>query len=137
MERYQNAYRPHAEKAYLLLSRRPVLALSFFLSTFLLVAWYRSADVQFYEVRSVDRRTDFNGRWVYSRDQNNLLLDDAQCAIAFPKLFDEVDRAVNIRRENHIEVAELDAITPKNGYVRAMIYDQEVNVLCQSEEDIH
>lgn len=127
MERYQNAYRPHAQKAYLMLTRRPVVALTFLVTTFLLVAWYRTADVRLYEFQSADKRTDFDGQWSYLRDRNNLLLDDAKCALAFPKLFDEVDRAVNTRRRKRIEVAELDSIVPKNGYVRAMIYDQEVH----------
>lgn len=128
MEGYQKAYRPHAQRAYLLFTRRPVIALTFLVTTFFLVAWYRTADVQLYEIRSADKRTEFDGRWVHSRDRNNLLLDDAQCGVAFPRLFEEVDRAVNTRRGKRIEALELDAIQPKNGYVRAMIYDQEVPI---------
>lgn len=134
MERYQHAYRPHAQKAYALLTRKPIVALAFLLTTVFLITWYRTSDIQFYEIRSADRRTDFDGRWIYSRDRNNLLLDDAQCGVAFPRLFEEIDRAVDTRRENRIEVAELDAIQPKNGYVRAMIYDQEVHTHARARD---
>lgn len=128
MNKYHpNTYRSHAERAYLLLARKPVLLFSLILSTIFLFAWYRStADLRFHHVRSIDKRRDFDGTWVYQRDRNNLLLDDSQCGVAFPRLFEEVDRAVTSRRGNHVSVVELDAIQPKNGYVRAMIYDQEV-----------
>ncbi len=78
----------------------------------------------------VDYRTSFGGTWKYRRDGSNLLLDRKQCQTAFPGLLEEVDRAVASRRQQHISVADLDGIVPKNGYVRAMIYDQEVRFFC-------
>jgi len=128
MSNYYNTYRPHGEKALSLLVRRPALIVTAVVGTFLLLVWYRShADASLDAFAGVDRRTDFNGRWNSRRDRNNLMLDDSQCEVAFPKLFEEVERAVNLRRPSHITSDELDAIEPKNGYVRAMIYDQEVS----------
>lgn len=127
MNNYYNTYRPHGEKALAHLARRPALIVTAVIGTLLLLVWHRSnANAPLHTVVGAGRRVDFDGRWNFMRDRNNLLLDDAQCDVAFPKLFDEVERAVNNRRHNHITSDELDAIEPKNGYVRAMIYDQEV-----------
>jgi len=127
MSNYYNAYRPQGEKAWSLLARRPILTITAVLGTLLLLIWHQSStSVRVSPVATVDRRVEFDGRWDFARDRNNLLLDDSQCDVAFPKLFEEVDRAVSTRSRNHITSNELDAITPKNGYVRAMIYDQEV-----------
>ena len=68
----------------------------------------------------------FDGIWNFERDANNLLLSDAQCDAAFPGLFKEIDRAVSHRRRNHITISEIDEIKISNGYVRGMIYDQQV-----------
>ncbi|KAK5952431.1 hypothetical protein OHC33_006474 [Knufia fluminis] len=130
MNNYYNTYRPHGEKALTLLARRPALIVTAVVGTFLLLIWHRSnSPASLTALAGGDRRTDFDGHWNFSRDRNNLLLDYAQCEDAFPKLFDEVERAVNLRRSNHITSAELDAIEPKNGYVRAMVYDQELYII--------
>ncbi|KZF25337.1 hypothetical protein L228DRAFT_236444 [Xylona heveae TC161] len=84
--------------------------------------WSGNSDVQ-------NKKDLFNGTWDYERDRNNLLLDSAQCEQAFPGLFTEVDRAVKEWQHRSISVADVDAITPKNGYVRAMIYDQELYMI--------
>lgn len=127
MSNYYSAYRPHRDKALSLLARRPALVVSAIVGTLLLLFWHRSiSHVSVDVVTGVDRRVVFDGHWNSARDSNNLLLNNAQCEAAFPKLFDEVERAVNTRWGNHITSDELDAIDPKNGYVRAMIYDQEV-----------
>jgi hypothetical protein len=68
----------------------------------------------------------FNGTWDYLRDKDNLLLNQGECTQAFPALFDEIERAKRDRQSRPITFNELDSITPKNGYVRAMIYDQQV-----------
>lgn len=68
----------------------------------------------------------FDGEWNYARDKNNLLLDSEQCEQAFPGLYEEVDRPVNKRRYKKITSTELDDVVPRNGYIRAMIYDGEV-----------
>ena len=68
----------------------------------------------------------FNGTWDFRRDEKNYQLDDVQCQQAFPGLFNEVDRAVKDRRDRTITLEELEGIPRINGYVRGMIYDQEV-----------
>lgn len=68
----------------------------------------------------------FNGTWDFRRDEKNYHLDDVECQEAFPGLFDEVDRAVEDRRDRTITFEEVESIPRINGYVRGMIYDQEV-----------
>ena len=41
-------------------------------------------------------------------------------------MFEEVDRPMNERMHNPITVDEIDTIPKQNGYVRAMIYNQQV-----------
>ena len=73
------------------------------------------------------RANSFDGRWDPQRDSKNLMLSDEQCDQAFPGLFEEAERPVHERRGRNITLEEVDAITPVNGYVRAMIVDQEVD----------
>ena len=129
MQNLKTYYRLISEVAIALFSRRPtVLIVAFFLTT--LFVWYETRSYSPFSLPvtqgAVDHRTGFDGTWNYMRDRNNLLLNRDQCQLAFPGLFEEVDRAVGSRRHNRISLGELDAIEPKNGYVRAMIYDQEV-----------
>ncbi|KAF3484072.1 DUF821 domain-containing protein [Arthroderma uncinatum] len=70
-----------------------------------------------------------NTQWDYKRDANTLILNAARCQSAFPGLFAEVDRAKRERANRHIRLDEIDSITIKNGYVRAMIYDQQLYVI--------
>jgi hypothetical protein len=111
------------------LTRRPIIVIGAFILTTLFV-WYETRSYPPFSLPAIHGAAGhiahFNGTWNYTRDRNNLLFDRDQCQQAFPGLFEEVDRAVSSRRHNHISVKELDAIVPKNGYVRAMIYDQEV-----------
>lgn len=67
-----------------------------------------------------------HGEWSYPRDRDNFLLSQDQCDAAFPELFVEIERAKNERSSNPITFEEIDSIQPKNGYIRAMIYDQQV-----------
>lgn len=69
----------------------------------------------------------FDGSWDYQRDRDNLLLTQDQCDQAFPNLFADIERASQARSANPITIEELDSITPRNGYIRAMIYDQQVS----------
>lgn len=55
------------------------------------------------------------------------MLSETQCLQAFPDLYHEIDRAVEDRRSNHVTLKETDDIPMANGYLRAMIYDQQVN----------
>lgn len=66
------------------------------------------------------------GTWTYPQDRDNLLLSQGQCEQAFPDLFVEIERARDVRSSNPITIEELDSIKPRNGYIRAMIYDQQV-----------
>lgn len=76
----------------------------------------------------------FNGTWHYQRDRDNLLLTHGQCDQAFPDLFADIERASKARSAKPITIDELDSITPRNGYIRAMIYDQQVSLKGKSLE---
>jgi hypothetical protein len=64
--------------------------------------------------------------WNFVRDARNFLMTDARCDEAFPGLFKEIDRAVEVRKDDHITIGEVDSIKKVKGYMRAMIYDQQV-----------
>ncbi|KAI9845620.1 MAG: hypothetical protein M1837_004594 [Sclerophora amabilis] len=77
--------------------------------------------------------------WVYrfGRDDGNEALSPDQCAAAFPGLFEDIDRAVKRRRDNHIRPGELASMKVYKGMVRAMIYDGELYVIqvrCMGED---
>ena len=118
-----------------LLKRRSVIIATAFLLVFGSFAWFKDifgsgafispAAPRFGAVAG-ERIATFNGKWDYHRDQDNLLLDLGQCDAAFPGLFDEVKRPMKDRWSRRITLKEIDSIEPKNGYVRAMIFDQQV-----------
>lgn len=116
------SYRAPSEKAFAVLSRRPLLSACTVVLFICLVLWYERGDNHSYKLLGK------SGHWD-PRERNKLIFDNEQCQTAFPRLFEEVERAVEGRRSNHITVGELDAIVPKNGYVRAMIYDQELYII--------
>ena len=58
-------------------------------------------------------------------------MSDAQCDLAFPDLFKEIDRAVELRKKTPITLKEVESVQPIRGYNHAMIYDNEVGD-CQS-----
>jgi hypothetical protein len=129
MKNLKTHYHLIYEIAMAYFTRRPVIVIgAFFLTT--LFIWYETRSNPPFSLPAthgaVGHITAFDGTWNNTRDRINLLLDRDQCQQAFPGLFEEVNRAVSSRRHNHVSVTELDAIVPKNGYVRAMIYDQEV-----------
>jgi len=96
-------------------------------AAFILLIWYsrRSGSLQLPQSH-FSGKDSFDGRWDFTRDAHNLLLTNAQCDQAFPGLFKEIDRAVEHRRHKTITLQEVDDIVPSNGFVRAMIYDQQV-----------
>ena len=55
-----------------------------------------------------------------------MLLNTNKCEKTFPGLFDEVDRAARGRWGKKITSTDLDQIELRNGYIRGMIYNQEV-----------
>ncbi|KAJ5227218.1 CAZyme family GT90 [Penicillium citrinum] len=75
--------------------------------------------------------TDTKLNWSYPRDRDNFLLTQDQCDAAFPELFVEIERARNERSSNPITFEEIDSIQPKNGYIRAMIYDQQLYIIAK------
>jgi hypothetical protein len=72
---------------------------------------------------------EFSGSWNASRDSHNLRLDNKQCSEAFPGLFADIDRAVADRKGRRITLEELEKVPKINGYVRGMIYNQELSVI--------
>lgn len=79
-----------------------------------------------FPAKTPNREHLFDGSWNYLRDRDNLMLTQDQCDQAFPDLYTEIDRARQDRRSRPITLKELDAIPARNGYIRAMIYDQQV-----------
>lgn len=69
----------------------------------------------------------FDGAWQYERDRDNLLLTQGQCDLAFPDLFADLERAGAARANRPITLGEIDSVPPRDGYIRAMIYDQQVS----------
>jgi hypothetical protein len=113
--------------------QRPYLAIApcvlFFLGVFLY--WRPQPEIRNHGQPFMSRphgKLHFDGAWSYERDRDNLLLTQGQCDQAFPDLYAEIDRATEARSLNPITIEELDSITPRNGYIRAMIYDQQVSV---------
>jgi len=79
-----------------------------------------------FPAKKPNRKQLFDGSWDYQRDRDNLMLTQDQCDQAFPDLYTEIDRARDDRKSRLISLKELDAIPARNGYIRAMIYDQQV-----------
>ena len=76
---------------------------------------------------SAKAATSFDGSWNPVRDSLNLLLNDDQCTEAFSGLFADINRAIKDRGGMQVSVAELERVPRINGYVRGMIYNQEVH----------
>ncbi|KAI2701969.1 CAZyme family GT90 [Penicillium roqueforti] len=82
-----------------------------------------------FPAKKPNRQQLFDGSWDYQRDRDNLMLTQDQCDQAFPDLYTELDRARDDRKSRPISLKELDAIPARNGYIRAMIYDQQLYVI--------
>lgn len=63
------------------------------------------------------------------RDGQNHGLSDEQCRSAFPKLFIEIDKSANLRRESPLSYKDLDSREVEDGMVRAIIDRGEVSQL--------
>lgn len=72
-------------------------------------------------------RGTFNGYWNFERDARNLQMNNTQCDLAFPDLYAEIDRAVELRKNQRITLKEVEFVRPIRGYNRAMIYDNQVH----------
>lgn len=81
-----------------------------------------------------ENRTDLeaNNLWMFDfkRDRNNFGLDDEQCESAFPGQYEDIERAVKVRKRwGKVTEADLSSFELTKGMVRAMIYDKEVSVV--------
>jgi hypothetical protein len=85
---------------------------------------YPTVTIDFHQDQ--EQSSSFDGNWNYTRDYRNLFLTQRQCDAAFPGLFEEVERPVKLRKSNKITLKELDDTPALNGFIRAMIYDQQV-----------
>ncbi|KAF7899719.1 hypothetical protein EAF00_004055 [Botryotinia globosa] len=74
-------------------------------------------------------RFGFDGTWNYTRDYRNLFLTQEQCDVAFPGLFEEVERPVKLRKNKKVMRKELDDTPALNGFIRAMIFDQQLYII--------
>ncbi len=112
------------------LNRRTSILLVSVFFTLTLLVWYRSSYVSAPLLHSsygaYAAKRGFDGTWNYQRDAENLMLDGQQCDQAFPGLFEEVDRPMKKRMHNHITFEEIENMPKQNGYVRVMIYNQQV-----------
>jgi hypothetical protein len=64
----------------------------------------------------------------------NLQLSESQCTLVFPELFVEIDRATKhwdrvTGTKQGVTLKDLDDVEPKNGYVRAMVYDGSLYII--------
>lgn len=90
-----------------------------------------------FPAKKSNRKQLFDGNWDYQRDRDNLMLTQDQCNQAFPDLYFEIDRARDDRKSRLISLKELDNIPARNGYIRAMIYDQQVcPVICSGNSPV-
>ncbi|KIW37586.1 uncharacterized protein PV06_10232 [Exophiala oligosperma] len=122
-----------SERGVMLNQRAATLIVCGLISLSLFVWWSTNHHTSHLRIQSgaaaLFQKGHFNGTWIYQRDAANLMLNTQQCDQAFPGLFEEVDRPVKHRSASHVTVAELDEIPKQNGYVRAMIFDQQLYVI--------
>ncbi|KAJ9622781.1 hypothetical protein H2203_006432 [Taxawa tesnikishii (nom. ined.)] len=82
-------------------------------------------------VKDDEARGSTHAEWQfdYARDARNYGLSHEQCSSAFPLLYKEIDRAVEHRRGNKIDVSEVDTAWRGDGIVRAMIYKNQLYII--------
>lgn len=83
------------------------------------------ADTQTQVVHTATDRLDKT--WNFERDSRRLTFSRAECDQHFPKLYFHLESAVQVRNGSRISSDEIGAVTPANGYIRAMIYDEQVS----------
>ena len=81
--------------------------------------------------------TEGNWQFQYERDAHNLGLNTEQCNIAFPGLFEEIHRAVDVRseRRSNVSAADLAAVEVGRGTTRALIVNGKLRVLGAKHPD--
>ncbi|KAF2161762.1 hypothetical protein M409DRAFT_58838 [Zasmidium cellare ATCC 36951] len=69
--------------------------------------------------------------WSYEweRDRNNHGLTKEQCDIAFPELYNEIDRAVEYWKDRKITPQSIDLVDGNDGGVRVLIHDQQLRII--------
>jgi hypothetical protein len=73
----------------------------------------------------------------YPRDKNNYGLDDAQCDSAFPGQYEDIERAVKVRKRwGKVTEADLASFDLTKGMVRAMIYNREVGPMSRAARPV-
>ncbi|KAF2034376.1 hypothetical protein EK21DRAFT_107998 [Setomelanomma holmii] len=66
----------------------------------------------------------------YRRDKNNYGLDDEQCQSAFPGQYEDIERAVKVRKRwGKVTQEDLTSFDLTKGMVRGMIYDRELYII--------
>jgi hypothetical protein len=73
-------------------------------------------------------------RFRYTRDAYNYGLDEKQCKVAFPGLFEDLYRARALRERKTITEEELSSIKLSKGMVRVMIYKREVCLMAEPRD---
>ncbi|KIM94381.1 hypothetical protein OIDMADRAFT_135960 [Oidiodendron maius Zn] len=81
--------------------------------------------------------TEGNWQFQYERDAHNLGLNTEQCNIAFPGLFEEIHRAVDVRseRRSNVSAADLAAVVVGRGTTRALIVNGKLRVVGAKHPD--
>lgn len=71
-----------------------------------------------------------NTTWEFDvqQDGHSHGLSEAQCRIAFPKLFGEIDKSAEMRQNKHITFQDLDSRNVEEGMVRGIIANGEVGL---------
>ncbi|KAF2192674.1 hypothetical protein K469DRAFT_621220 [Zopfia rhizophila CBS 207.26] len=79
----------------------------------------------------VNATSEEDEQWTFSyrRDGSNYALDEDQCQVAFPGLYEDIERAKGVRGRNKITEQELSSFKLTKGMVRAMIFNGELYVL--------
>lgn len=69
--------------------------------------------------------------WAYDweRDRNNHGLTTEQCDIAFPELYNEIDRAVEHWKDKKITPQSINLANGNDGGVRILIHDQQLRII--------
>jgi hypothetical protein len=112
--------------------------ISLFVLTFLLFAHQSRDSASSYilkthrpaqSVCSISTPQNGSDTWEFrvERDGQNHGLSDAQCRSAFPKLFIEIDKSAEPRRESRLSYKDLDSREVEDGMVRAIIDRGEVS----------
>ena len=116
------------QQAYIITRRRPVYLYSL-LGGLLCILIVRSLYPHNGFHHAFGRKDAVYQSWNFTRDRRQLVLNGPRCQRTFPGLFEEVDRIVGIQRANRITPETLDQIPRRNGYLRVMLYDQQVLLL--------